>query len=147
MAAAAPPQAHLQQAFFVNHPEPPERTSGEGQSDGQHLLTPEFFEAMALALRAAGTLTLVTDNLPYARTLAGSAAAAGFADATAAAPVGIRHEDPVRAETTGEAGAVRLFEGLPGPEHGHGVGGSSYFDRLWKEGDKVKRYYFCVGRS
>ena len=55
--------------IFVNHPEPPERT-GEATSEGAHLLTPAFFTAMASALKAKGTVTVVTDSLPYAMALA-----------------------------------------------------------------------------
>jgi|AntAceMinimDraft_1070359.scaffolds.fasta_scaffold179287_1 tRNA (guanine-N7-)-methyltransferase len=51
---------------FVNHPEPPERTSGgSADSDGQHLLDAPFLALLARALKPQGTLTLVTDSAPY----------------------------------------------------------------------------------
>ena len=56
-------------ALYVNHPEPPERTSGEGESQGAHLLTQAFFGEMHRVLADDGTLTIVTDNLPYGESL------------------------------------------------------------------------------
>ena len=47
-------------AIYINHPEPPERTSGEGQSQGQHLLTQQFFDMMHRVLTPTGTTTRTT---------------------------------------------------------------------------------------
>jgi len=41
-------------------------------------------------------------------------------------------------------GAVELLDGLPGPDAGHCVEASSYFDRLWNEGNKDARYWFAA---
>lgn len=41
-------------------------------------------------------------------------------------------------------GGIELLDGLPGPEAGHSVEASSYFDRLWNEGNKVARYWFAA---
>ena len=42
-----------------------------------------------------------------------------------------------------EDALVVLIEGVPDGS-GHGVEASSYFDRLWKEGEKKRRYTLCV---
>ena len=76
-------------ALFINHPQPPEHTNSgsamrdnkkqrasegdsgsSGGSDGQHLLTATFFTALYRILTDKGTITIVTDNLAYARLLA-----------------------------------------------------------------------------
>lgn len=56
-------------SVYINHPEPPERTGGVGDSEGQHLLTQEFFSEIHRILKSTGTCTIVTDNLPYAKSL------------------------------------------------------------------------------
>jgi len=61
-------------AIFINYPEPPERTGGEQDSQGSHLLTQDFFHAMHRVLTPQGRLTIVTDNLPYGQSLATSIA-------------------------------------------------------------------------
>ena len=77
-------------AIFVNHPEPPHQyddggsssggsTSQDGarggRSDGEHMLTPQFFAAAYRSLEPGGRLTIVTDNQHYARLLLQSVAA------------------------------------------------------------------------
>ena len=68
-------------AIFVNHPEPPHQYddggSGDGgsRSDGEHMLTPQFFAAAYRSLEPGGRLTIVTDNQHYARLLLQSVAA------------------------------------------------------------------------
>lgn len=133
--------------FFVNHPEPPERTGAI--SEGKHLLTPDFFRLMAAALiPGVGTVTVVTDNRDYGKQLSEIAASAGFTSCLRAvdgdAFFASTDEVRFRTATTGaDGGSVVLYEGTPGPQHGHAVAGSSYFDRLWLADSKVKRYYFC----
>ena len=56
-------------SVYINHPEPPERTGGVGDSEGKHLLTEEFFNNIYQILIPHGTCTIVTDNLPYAKSL------------------------------------------------------------------------------
>ena len=55
--------------MFINHPEPPEHNTGGDGNQGQHLLTLSFFTLMYNILSSSGTLTIVTDNLPYAKLL------------------------------------------------------------------------------
>lgn len=61
-------------AIFINHPEPPERTGGEGDSQGKHLLTHNFLRAVHRVLRPRGRVTIVTDNLAYGKSLMASVA-------------------------------------------------------------------------
>jgi pentatricopeptide repeat protein len=62
-------------AIFVNHPEPPHQYDdggggdGVSRSDGEHMLTPQFFAAAYRSLEPGGRLTIVTDNQHYARLL------------------------------------------------------------------------------
>ena len=73
-------------AVFVNHPEPPEQrlttgsgigssensssSSGNGSSQGLgHMLTKECFIYLYHVLKENGTITIVTDNLPYGQLL------------------------------------------------------------------------------
>ena len=56
-------------SVYINHPEPPERTGGVGDSEGKHLLTQDFFNEIHRILIPLGTCTIVTDNLPYAKSL------------------------------------------------------------------------------
>ncbi len=37
-----------------------------------------------------------------------------------------------------------MYEGAPPTVSGHSTYASSYFDRLWMNGDKDKRYFFTV---
>ena len=39
---------------------------------------------------------------------------------------------------------VVLYEGDAGPEVGHNAPVSSYFDRLWRGGQKNRRFFFFV---
>lgn len=132
---------HLPQcahSIYINHPEPPERTGGADDSEGRHLLTHAFFEVMKRVLAPGGHITLVTDNLPYGKSLAETASDAGYrsmAGATVALD-GLAQSK--------EVGAVHLLEGLPGPEYGHSTEASSYFDRMWAEGNKMSRYWFAA---
>jgi len=39
---------------------------------------------------------------------------------------------------------VKIFKGLPGPECGHSVAASSYFDRLWDNGKHTRRHFLFL---
>jgi len=84
--------------IFINHPQPPDRVTGGGdvstegssrdkhaqkknkrdggkdKNQGAHLLTQEFFAQLVRVLKADGTITIVTDNQAYAKSLAASIA-------------------------------------------------------------------------
>jgi tRNA G46 methylase TrmB len=56
-------------AVYINHPEPPERTGGTEDSEGKHLLSQLFFNEIHRILKPNGVCTIVTDNLPYAKSI------------------------------------------------------------------------------
>jgi tRNA G46 methylase TrmB len=56
-------------AVYINHPEPPERTGGTDDSEGKHLLSQIFFNEIHRILKPNGVCTIVTDNLPYAKSI------------------------------------------------------------------------------
>ena len=117
-----------------------------------------------------GTVTIVTDNLPYGRSLARIAAAEGYASSSSSssAPSSLDRSSAVEvAPVPAGSGAVgeRSVLLLPGVPEDHGgvargggggggggrsssggssnsVEGSSYFDRMWSKGKRVKRYFF-----
>ena len=57
-------------SIFINYPQPPERVAGDHKNQGKHLLTHEFFCDMMGILKKKGTITILTDNLLYAQSLA-----------------------------------------------------------------------------
>jgi tRNA G46 methylase TrmB len=133
-------------SIFINHPEPPERTGGVDDSEGDHLLTAEFFDMLRNVLVKGGTITLVTDNLAYGKSLAATCAKVGMQSIKMKSKRGgLKFNMPVIAtELNSKGGSVVLYEGEAGPECGHHVASSSYFDRLWKGGSKTRRFFFCV---
>ena len=74
VAAASVHEAH------VNYPQPP----GRGAGGADHLLTPPFLRLLLRALRARGTLTILTDNRAYAEDLARAVAAAAAGEGESA---------------------------------------------------------------
>lgn len=44
-------------------------------------------------------------------------------------------------------GAIRIWKGEPNEEEGHFLGGSSYFDRLWSNGQRIGRWYLHVSKT
>ena len=146
--------------LFVNHPEPPQQTSGSGDSQGSHLLNQAFFVEANRILKPGGTMTIVTDNLWYGRFLVrmlsnmsnadfqspsavagGSAGSAAFTLQSVPVPVSVPSG---KAKTAGAnattlvsewkqqecEGSYLLFVGKPGAAAGHIAEASSYFDRL-----------------
>ena len=92
----------------INHPEPPERTSGEGESQGAHLLTQAFFGEIHRVLTDNGTVTIVTDNLPYGESLLRALAKTA-------------HEALVRRRNSGGVGGGAAFVSAPLAEHATGT--------------------------
>lgn len=133
-------------AIFVNHPEPPQQTGGaDAKSQGFHLLSREFFIDMHRALEDGGMLTIVTDNRWYAMLLLKIVAALNNA--------GVRFKSKKLSEGSRvhSEGGVHLYQGSPGPECGHVVKASSYFDRLWQKGinrhaETTNRFFLCIVR-
>lgn len=116
--------------IFINHPEPPERTSGTDDCQGQHLLSAAFFVDMERILKSAGTITLVSDNLPYTLSLA----------QTVSSSTQLSSVD-LAANRSQRAGRVAVYTGEP---PSHATGASSYFDRLWRNGHKTQRYFLYL---
>lgn len=137
-------------AVCVNHPQPPEWSGGVGDSDGDHLLSGSFLRLAHGALRRGGTLTVVTDNVRYGRSLASTIGALEDGGVALFVPLDTAEAHAVRstAEAQGEArGPVPLCAGQPPPVCGYGAVASSYFNRLWANGKRVKRYFIAVAKA
>ena len=182
------------QEIFINHPEPPERSSGgEDRSQGKHLLTGKmlfvldicsllsvsgsFFVEMHRVLRVGGTLTIVSDNRLYTNALAETVKSlcdggehrhyclVYFAlmfligDCSFESPLvgcddddaDVVHHSNNDSSSSLSCGKINVWKGDPGKEAGHVVTGvSSYFSRLWKNGNKSRVWYLFlrkVGKS
>lgn len=114
-----------------------------------------FKEANRILRTDGGMLTIVTDNLWYGRFLmrqvAGLQAKSGNTatswrsmSLTSARNAGATHDEWRVQESDGE---VNLFVGRPGIAAGHVVDASSYFDRLWKRGSLVERYFLVLKKG
>ena len=127
--------------IFINHPEPPER-SGEHKGEGKHLLTLTFFHSLRRVLRpkVESLVTIVTDNLAYAIQLAaivGKDPRHSFISKQLKA----NKERILHSNVDG----VLIWSGAVGRKGGHiSSGVSSYFDRLWENGQKKKRWFICL---
>lgn len=211
--------------LFINHPQPPDRVTGGGdvsiptsstysasnrepaakknrkdlgkdKNQGAHLLTQEFFTELVRILKVGGTMTIVTDNQAYAKSLAASIATLpvvtfaadeqGQGQALSQSDEGAqravlaggvdRYSQPAHwdyslddsypivslqnhpagghgqsqpsgpsARDVGGCGrSVDVWRGDPGPEAGHVVQASSYFDRMWDLGQKKRRWFIFV---
>lgn len=201
--------------IFINHPQPPDRVTGGGdvavpnnssgskeqdckkskkdlgkdKNQGAHLLTQEFFAELVRILKVGGTITLVTDNQAYAKSLAASIAVLpavlcgvnGQGQQSRAVLAGAvdRYDQPAHWDyslddshpitllqqgggtgssstssrgpvlSAGASGgacgrSVDVWRGEPGPEAGHVVQASSYFDRMWDLGQKKRRWFLFV---
>ena len=124
--------------IFVNHPEPPERTGGTDDSQGQHLYTDPVLNEMRRCLKDGGTLTIATDNRPYAESLAAAVARVGPDLTFKSAKV--RRSQGVYAKVDG----VEVHIGDPSKDQGHVADSSSYFDRLWSNGKKKGRWFLFL---
>ena len=129
--------------IFINHPEPPER-SGDHKSQGEHMLTWQFFQQMKRVLKSEDedkhVLTIVTDNVKYAVMLANILNSESVQ----------LFRSKVMSETSqrtihSRVGVVTIWCGAPGIKGGHLIAdASSYFDRLWDNGKKKKRWFLCL---
>jgi len=140
-------------ALCINHPQPPEWSGGVQDSEGDHLLTPSFLRALHASLRPGGTLAIVTDNLRYGRSLATSLSELG--EGALFEPVEVEVSgggEGGKGKLTagesrlapGEPMRVPLYEGVPPASCGYTVPASSYFHRLWDNGNRKRRFFVAV---
>lgn len=202
--------------IFINFPEPPERTSGIYDSQGSHLLTNTFFKDIHSILKssssstnsssvtaddAVGTITIVSDNLIYIKSIANELSKQALAVTKSYYDLQVDHHNLVNASafesvvldysgvynnintldhifhifpenfimhsynedevdtddsikpkkakviannSNVHARRIELWRGTPGPEAGHVVNSSSYFDRLWENGNKTDRWFLYL---
>lgn len=130
-------------------------------------MTVEFFREIHRILTADGTITIVTDNQPYAKLLADSLAEmaqkavkcinpaerVGFvskrlgSDPTRSLQESIRIADngPTALEASSPQLSIEVWRGDPGVEAGHiAADASSYFDRMWDLGQKKRRWFLFL---
>ena len=166
--------------IYINHPEPPERTmmvdkqnqqqhaknnnvKANSLVQGKHLLTSSFMQQLCRVLLPTGTVTIITDSLPYAKLLAEI-----LSDIP---PVGNHlfrsvlsdEEDgdmetlkmeyrtavtlppTISKEKKGVPSTIVVYRGDPDEQFGSiDTGASSYFDRLWDKGNKKRRFFLHV---
>lgn len=123
-------------AIFVNFPEPPLRRGSGSDEDAPHLLTEHALRAACHALRCGGTLCVVSDHAAYLEQVARTVDEVGGFEGMPGSG------DRQLKRTT-------IERGLPGESCGAPIvskDASSYFDRLWKNGRFVRRWYILVRR-
>ena len=154
--------------MFINFPEPPERTGGIHDSEGDHLLTNKFFHDLYYVLKdpyvdehsetPMGTITIVSDNLPYIKSIAMEIAAftrkslrnwdihsVGFESILTKSSYESTLEYTTDVTDIGQdLKRIVLWRGVPGPQVGHMVNASSYFDRLWENGNRNDRWFLYL---
>ncbi|RYH29783.1 hypothetical protein EON65_07350 [archaeon] len=132
--------------IFVNYPQPPERSSGGG-TQGQHLLTKEFFYQLYHILAEQGRITILTDNLPYALMLGEIIASTNkFLNIAYADTESMFKQQEFKLEE--QKGKVTVYRGQPPSETGHveTISSQSYFDKLWQHGNKKRRWFISVNK-
>lgn len=151
---------------FINHPEPPARLTGEGQSEGQHMLTAGLFIELRRVLCTRGQLTIVTDSQAYGESLCKSIGKIN-AGQTSLFLCPILHDEsgqrsvqsrevfcstPSEALTAAarslrprcSATEIILMRGDAGRDCGHSIEASSYFNRMWDKGQKTRRWFLFL---
>ena len=136
------------------------------------MLTESFFLEMTRVLVPLGRITIVTDSLAYGTSLCKSVAATNskkhtrrfllsanlrddaathamqckeaFTAHSASCPVARLKAVARPANCSYES--ISLYRGNPGRQGGHMVSASSYFDRLWTNGQKTRRWFIVLCR-
>lgn len=160
-------------AVFVNHPEPPERSmlvdkrAGAGKSSskvqGKHMLTDAFFVNCIRILKDEGSISIVTDSLPYAKLLTELVSDLPVQEGSYFESVdagddsdedddkdlghGVSVEKVEMRRKNAKDGPVVLWRGEPGPSCGHSIIASSYFDRMWDKGNKKRRWFLYLRKK
>jgi len=127
----------------INFPEPPHWSGNESAESKLHLLTPAFFLALWKILKSKGRLTIFSDNYLYCQSLAASLGQLSKGGKS------LYKSNDKASITSGDGGhelhnGVRLYYGIPGPDSGHAVNVTSYFDRFWERGQHTERYFIAV---
>lgn len=128
--------------LFINHPQPPEHIdrgkAASATNQGQHLLTSSFFRLLHSILVPGGTVTIVTDNQNYARLLSkiicdevSTIFRSGHIE---------NQERFLREHLNDKRERFVLWRGNPDQQVGHNTISSSYFDRLWDNGEHTRRW-------
>lgn len=163
-------------SIFINYPQPPERVAGDHKNQGKHLLTMEFFLDMMTILKKKGSITILTDNLSYAQSLALTVATinkmklARRNDATHELLYSVEMEESemerrvlqetvpfIEIEGSNDKKKkssnidfkrnVVIWRGDPGDDAGHIALVSSYFDRMWSLGHKKRRWFIFLRKK
>ena len=138
--------------IFVNHPEPPQQIGGF-DSEGKHLLTNNFFEETTRIMKINGLITIVTDNSWYAkflmRQLSPIIRSIGLISVNLQRNKSNKNDknNNTEWEIYDSDEAINVYVGKPGVECGHVIDASSYFDRLWKRGKIVDRYFILLKKT
>lgn len=117
---------------FINHPEPPQQSSAGLETQAQHLLSIAFFSEISRVLKFDGLLTILTDNLWYARFLLREISSSSFPSNLSSVEL---QPEQIPAKSCQDWSVfetqrgVHLYKGKPGILGGHVVDSSSYFDR------------------
>jgi tRNA G46 methylase TrmB len=144
-------------SVFINHPQPPERDDKgkkEYYGNGKHLLTSFFFRQIHRILTLNGTITIVTDSQQYAhcivQTLRKELSDLFYSPDTRNSDL---IEEVVKSNFDGaafvctEGKVITLLRGNPSAVVGHETSSSSYFDRLWNNGEMVRRWIIYIAAN
>lgn len=137
--------------IFINHPEPPQQIGGV-DSEGKHLLTNNFFEETTRIMKINGLITIVTDNSWYAkflmRQLSSVIRSIGLTSVNLQRNKSNKNDkNNTEWEIYDSDETINVYVGKPGTECGHVIDASSYFDRLWKRGKIVDRYFILLKKT
>ncbi|KAL7522100.1 hypothetical protein ACHAWX_006782 [Stephanocyclus meneghinianus] len=147
--------------IYANHPEPPTQTSTTDDEQA-HMLNAETILAAAKCLEpdGRGRMVIVTDNLIYARLLGRTISKTlDRGKLSVAKPNEVSDLRKVESVSVAKNGSfVHIYEGKPSSSIGHyipdnstSVGGTSYFDRLWRTGAgkhaEMKKRFIIVVRT
>mmetsp|Transcript_34834 Transcript_34834/g.90988 ORF Transcript_34834/g.90988 Transcript_34834/m.90988 type:complete len:159 (+) Transcript_34834:128-604(+) len=121
----------------INFPEPPHHSGLEDAESRLHLLTDEFFLDVFEVLQDEGVMCVFSDAQKYMQQLAQSLGK--IKKKKKANIITLDTDHPHE-----DFGGIRLYEGLPPQGCGHVVNETSYFDRFWEHGKRVRRFYLAV---
>ena len=128
--------------IFINHPEPPQQTQATNnhlqlyESQAKHLLTNSFLLLLSNILIKEGLITIMTDNLWYAKYLLKEFSLSSFTNELSSIDLlsdnnltNKQSNNSNNYQKLDEAHGIHLYSGLPDETCGHVIQASSYFDR------------------